>query len=184
MAGIAHRWLARTVGAAAAAVLIVGGTAGTTFAVETDRAVAGAEQWLPTFEMTAQYAVVASTHPDTEGCAGFEVIGTGTATGKPITNGTWTQDEVACTAVVPGKYDITGTATITESDGDKLNLSYRLEAPLTEDNLVYPSGSFVITGGTGEYQYATGNGKMDARVNLLDHSSVTCSLVGKIEYLG
>jgi hypothetical protein len=184
MAGLAHRWLTRTAGAATAAVMIVGGTAGVTFAAETDRTDARAEAWLPTFEMTANYAVVASTHPDTENCAGFEVIGTGTATGKPITNATWTQDEVACTAIVPGEYDIIGTATITESDGDKLNLSYRLAAPLTEDNLVYPTGSFVITGGTGEYQYATGNGKMDARVNLLDHSNVSCSLVGKIEYLG
>ncbi|MFD3608063.1 hypothetical protein ACFWXA_08300 [Streptomyces atroolivaceus] len=185
MTGLAHRWLVRTASTAAAAALIVGGTTGVTFAAETDRAAAPSIAWLPTVNITASYAVVATTHPDTEGCHGFEVLGTGTATGAPIQNGgTWTQVEEACTVTIPGKYDIRGTATIEESDGDQLRVSYQLSAPLTEDNLVYPSGTFKITGGVGNYQFAVGHGKMNARVNLLDHSSVTCTLLGDIQYAG
>ncbi|CAL9630166.1 hypothetical protein SUDANB176_06061 [Streptomyces sp. enrichment culture] len=184
MTGLAHRWSARAAGAATAALLIVGSAAGTAFAAEADRTAVRADGYLPTVDITAQYAVVATTHPDAEGCGGYEVIGTGTATGKPIDSGTWTQDEEACTVTVPGKYDIKGTATITESDGDELNVSYHLTAPLTEEHRVYPTGTFTITGGTGEYQFATGGGKMNAWVNLLDHDNVSCRLMGDIKYLG
>ncbi|NGO14841.1 hypothetical protein G5C60_46455 [Streptomyces sp. HC44] len=184
MTGLAHRWSARTASAVAAALLIAGSTAGTTFAAEADRAVVLADTPVPTVGITAKYAVVATTHPDTQGCQGFEVTGTGTATGAPIDSGTWTQDEVACTATIPGKYDIKGTAVMEESDGDKLNISYQLTAPLTDATLVHPTGTFKITGGTGEYEFAIGGGKMNARVNLLDHDNVTCKLTGMIEYLG
>ncbi|MCX4986239.1 hypothetical protein [Streptomyces sp. NBC_00572] len=173
MAGIAHRWTARIAGAAATAALIFGSTTGT----------AGAVTNPPTFDLGANYSVIATAHPDTVGCVGYKVTGTGTVVGKPVAAGsTWTQDEVACTATVPGQYDITGTATITESDGDKLFLSYHLTAPLTSDTMVYPSGTFTITRGEGSFEEATGGGKMNAQVNLLDHEHVSNTLSGYIRY--
>ncbi|MFF5923951.1 hypothetical protein ACFY8C_37345 [Streptomyces flavochromogenes] len=180
----AHRWLARAAGAAATAVLITGGTAGVTYAAETDREAASIVAYDPSVNSTANFAVVATTHPDTVGCNGYKVTGSGTASGKPTTGGTWTQDEVVCTATIPGKYDIKGTGTITESDGDKLTISYALTAPLTSDTLVYPTGTFKITGGTGNYAFATGSGKMNARVNLLDHDHVTSTIMGDILFTG
>ncbi|MFJ2938275.1 hypothetical protein ACIO8G_36690 [Streptomyces sp. NPDC087219] len=180
----AHMWLARTAGIAATAVLITGGTAGASFAAETDRAAATVVAYDPPVNSTANFAVVATTHPDTVGCNGYNVTGTGTATGKPTTGGTWTQTEVVCTATIPGKYDIKGTATITESDGDQLTLTYQLTAPLTADTLVYPTGTFQITGGTGNFAFATGSGKMNARVNLLDHDHVTSKMLGDIFFTG
>ncbi|MET9953372.1 hypothetical protein ABZ135_17730 [Streptomyces sp. NPDC006339] len=184
MAGLAHRWLTRSIGVATAAVLITGGAAGVTFAAESAPTVAAAETWLPSFEVTSKFGVVATTHPDTVGCDGYNVTGSGTSTGRPITSGTWTQTEVACKATIPGKWDIKGTGTITEPDGDKLHVSYQLTAPLTSDTMVYPTGTYKITGGTGNYQFATGTGKMNARVNMLDHSDVTSTMMGTIEYLG
>ncbi|MGA5198460.1 hypothetical protein [Streptomyces exfoliatus] len=176
--------MARTAGAVAASLLIIGGTAGTTFAAETDRTVSAADTWYPSVEVNNNFAVVATTHPDTVGCNGYNVTGSGTSTGRPIASGTWTQTEVACLGTIPGKWDIKGTASITEADGDKLNISYQLTAPVTSDTMVYPTGTFKITGGAGNYEFATGSGKMNARVNLLDHDHVSSSLLGEIQYLG
>ncbi|MFD9244588.1 hypothetical protein ACFV0D_22185 [Streptomyces sp. NPDC059556] len=184
MTRLAQRWFARTAGVSAATLLIAGGTAGVTFAAETDTAAASVVAFDPSVNSTANFAVIATTHPDTVGCNGYNVTGTGTASGKPTTGGTWTQDEVVCTATIPGKYDIKGTATITEADGDKLTLTYQLTAPLTADTLVYPTGTFSITGGTGNYAFATGSGKMNARVNLLDHDHVTSKIMGEILFTG
>ncbi|WP_395365036.1 hypothetical protein ACHGLA_30215 [Streptomyces sp. YH02] len=184
MTRFTNRWLARAAGVAAAAVLITGGTAGVTYATETDRAGIVADTWLPTVDITSNFGVHATTHPDTVGCNGYNVVGTGTATGKPVGTATWSQTEVVCLATIPGKYDIKGTLTLTEADGDKLNISYALTAPVTTDTLVYPTGTFTLTAGTGNYAMVRGSGKMNARVNLLDHDHVSATLVGNIEYLG
>ncbi|WP_347124490.1 hypothetical protein [Streptomyces sp. 21So2-11] len=168
-----------------AAVLIAGSTAGATFAAEADRTAKAAEAFLPTVDITSNFAVVATPHWDTVGCNGYKVVGKGTSIGKPLPNGgTWTQEEEACTATVPGKWDIKAKATITEPDGDKLNITYHLTAPVTQSNMVHPVGTFTITGGVGNYEFATGGGKMKARVNLLDHDHVSSTLVGDIQYLG
>ncbi|MFF1512289.1 hypothetical protein [Streptomyces sp. NPDC058326] len=171
MTGTIQRWTGRIAGTTAAAVLIVGGTTGTSFAIENP----------PTVDITANFGVVATTHPDTVGCDGYKVTGTGTATGKPVT-GTWTQTEDACTATVAGKYEIKGTAMVTEPDGDKFKISYHLTAPLTSDTMVYPTGTFSILRGEGTYEDATGGGQMSAQVNLLDHDHVTARLTGYIRF--
>ncbi|MEU6625973.1 hypothetical protein ABZ926_35135 [Streptomyces litmocidini] len=168
----------------AATVLIAGGTAGVTYAAGTGPSAVVAETYLPTVDITSNFAVVATAHPDTVGCNGYNVTGTGTSTGKPVSTATWAQKEVVCTATIPGKYDIKGTATMTEPDGDRLNISYALTAPLTSDTMVYPTGTFKIIGGSGNYEFATGSGRMTARVNLLDHDHVSSSLLGDILYLG
>lgn len=180
----ARRWSARMAGVVAGAVLITGGTAGATFAADTAPTAVTAATWLPTVDITNNFAVVATTHPDTVGCNGYNVTGKGTSTGKPVTSATWTQQEVVCTATLPGKYDIKGTATMTEPDGDKLVISYSLTAPLTSDTMVYPSGTFKILNGAGSYAFVSGSGKMTARVNLLDHDHVSSTLVGDIQYTG
>ncbi|MER5203475.1 hypothetical protein [Streptomyces sp. NPDC002825] len=184
MARVARHWSARMAGVVAGAVLIAGGTAGVTVAAETGTTAVTAGTYLPTVEITSNFAVVATTHPDTVGCNGYNVTGTGTSTGKPVTTATWAQKEVVCTATIPGKYDIRGTATMTEPDGDRLNISYALTAPLTSDTMVYPTGTFKIIGGSGTYEFAVGSGTMNARVNLLDHDHVSSSLLGDIQYLG
>ncbi|MEV7569130.1 hypothetical protein [Streptomyces tanashiensis] len=184
MKRVARRWPARIAGAAAGALLIAGGTTGVTFAAETGHTAAVAPAYFPTVDITSNFAVVATTHPDTVGCNGYNVTGTGTSTGKPVTSATWTQQEVVCTATLPGKYDIKGTATMTEADGDKLVISYSLTAPLTSDTMVYPSGTFKILNGAGSYAFVSGSGKMTARVNLLDHGHVSSTLLGDIQYTG
>ncbi|MFI1660837.1 hypothetical protein ACH4ZU_38905 [Streptomyces sp. NPDC020472] len=184
MARAARHWSARIAGVVAGTVLIAGGTAGVTYAAGTGPSALAAEAYLPTVDITSNFAVVATTHPDTVGCNGYNVTGTGTSTGKPVTTATWAQKEVVCTATIPGKYDIKGTATMTEPDGDRLNISYALTAPLTSDTMVYPTGTFKIIGGSGNYEFAAGSGKMTARVNLLDHDHVSSSLLGDIQYLG
>ncbi|WP_225804849.1 hypothetical protein [Streptomyces sp. NK15101] len=184
MARAARHWSTRMAGVVAGTVLIAGGTVGVTYAAETGPSAVAAETYLPSVEITSNFAVVATTHPDTVGCNGYNVTGTGTSTGRPVTTATWTQKEVVCTATIPGKYDIKGTATMTEPDGDRLNISYALTAPLTSDTMVYPTGTFKIIGGSGNYEFAAGSGKMNARVNLLDHDHVSSSLLGEIQYLG
>ncbi|CAM5265163.1 hypothetical protein STANM309S_00016 [Streptomyces tanashiensis] len=138
----------------AGAALIVGGTAGVSNAAVTPPPGATA------FTGTGNYGVVTSEHPDTTGCNGYKVVGSGTVTGNRITGGgTWTQKEDACTATVPGKLDINGTVTIKEADGDQLFFTYHLSAPLTADTMVYPTGTFTITGGTGSFDEAVGGGE-------------------------
>ncbi|MEU1228868.1 hypothetical protein [Streptomyces sp. NPDC005828] len=182
MARVTRHWSARMAGVVAGTLLITGGTAGVTFAAETSPSAVVA--YLPSVEITSNFAVVATPHPDTVGCNGYNVTGTGTSTGRPVTTATWAQKEVVCTATIPGKYDIKGTATMTQPNGDRLNISYALTAPLTSDTMVYPTGTFKIIGGTGNYEFAAGSGKMNARVNLLDHDHVSSSLLGEIQYLG
>lgn len=150
--------------------MIFGGMAGTSFAIENP----------PTVTISVNFGVVATTHPDTVGCNGYKVVGTGTAGGAPVSGATWAQDEVACTATIPGKYDIKGTATLTESDGDKLFISYELSAPLSSDTMVYPSGTFKILRGEGNFEDSTGGGTMNAKVNLLDHAHASATLTGYI----
>ncbi|MER6099457.1 hypothetical protein ABT154_27115 [Streptomyces sp. NPDC001728] len=177
MAGTTHRWLARIVGAAAAALMIAGTTTGTASAATT---VVGP----PPVEVTSNFGVVATTHPDTVGCNGYKVTGTGTSIGSPFADGgVWTQDEVVCTATVPGTYDINGTAMISRSNGDKLKISYHLSAPLTSATTVYPTGTFTILRGEGLYEDATGGGSMSATVNLLDHAHVTSQMSGYMRFL-
>ncbi|MGW8764149.1 hypothetical protein ACWGN5_16760 [Streptomyces sp. NPDC055815] len=184
MARVARHWSARIAGVVAGALLITGGTAGVTVAAQAGPSATAAETYLPTVEITSNFAVVATPHPDTVGCNGYNVTGTGTSTGRPVTTATWAQKEVVCTATIPGKYDIKGTATMTQPNGDRLNISYALTAPLTSDTMVYPTGTFKIIGGSGNYEFAAGSGKMSARVNLLDHEHVSSSLIGEIQYLG
>ncbi|WP_128984206.1 hypothetical protein [Streptomyces roseicoloratus] len=186
MARTGYRWSARLAGVVAGAVLIAGGTAGVTYAADaTGTDVRAETTWLPTVEINNTFAVVATPHPDTVGCDGFQVTGSGSSLGKPLGNGgTWSQTETACKATIPGKWDIKGTGTITEPNGEKLTISYSLTAPVTTDTMVYPTGTFTITGSTGNWAFARGGGKMSARVNMLDHSRVTSMLVGDIEYLG
>ncbi|MFJ6577679.1 hypothetical protein ACIQMY_17095 [Streptomyces sp. NPDC091368] len=182
MGRMVRHWSARIAGVIAATALVTGGTAGVTFAA--DHVPIPAPVYEPTVNITSNFAVVATTHPDTVGCNGYKVTGKGTSGGKPVTSATWTQDEVVCTATIPGKYDIKGTATMVEADGDQLTISYALTAPLTSATLVYPSGTFKITGGTGNYAFVIGSGKMNARVNLLDHDHVSNALLGDIKYTG
>ncbi|MFF8380251.1 hypothetical protein ACF07V_29435 [Streptomyces sp. NPDC015661] len=184
MARAARHWSVRIAGVVAGAVLIAGGTVGVTVAAEPGPSAVATGTYLPTVEITSNFAVVATVHPDTVGCNGYNVTGAGTSTGRPVTTATWAQKEVVCTATIPGKYDIKGTATMTEPDGDRLDISYALTAPLTSDTMVYPTGTFKITGGAGNYEFAAGSGKMSARVNLLDHDHVSSSLLGEIQYLG
>ncbi|CAM5615449.1 hypothetical protein GCM10010222_47220 [Streptomyces tanashiensis] len=161
----------------AGAALIVGGTAGVSNAAVTPPPGATA------FTGAGNYGVVTSEHPDTTGCNGYKVVGSGTVTGNRITGGgTWTQKEDACTATVPGKWDINGTVTIKEADGDQLFFTYHLSAPLTADTMVYPTGTFTITGGTGSFDEAVGGGKMNATVNLLDKDHVSAVLDGSMGF--
>ncbi|MFJ7984434.1 hypothetical protein [Streptomyces sp. NPDC096351] len=170
MAGNTRRRAARAAGLGAATALVFGLTTGTSFAIENP----------PTVTISVNFGVVATTHPDTVGCNGYKVTGAGTAGGAPVNGAVWAQDETACTATVPGKYDIKGTATLTESDGDKLYISYELSAPLTSDTMVYPSGTFKILKGEGNFEDSTGGGQMSAKVNLLDHDHASATLTGYI----
>lgn len=176
MARIAHRRSARIAGVMAGAALIVGGTTGVSNAATTPPGATA-------FTGLGNYGVVTTTHPDATGCNGYKVVGSGTVTGNRITGGgTWSQKEDACTATVPGKWDINGSVTITEADGDQLFFTYHLSAPLTSDNLVYPTGTFTITGGTGSFDEAVGGGKMNASVNLLDKAHVSANLDGSMGF--
>ena len=79
MTSSVHPWPARVAVAAAATLLITGGTAGAAFAAETEGAAPAVVAYDPPVNSTANFAVVATTHPDTVGCNGYNVTGTGTA---------------------------------------------------------------------------------------------------------
>ncbi|WP_369142684.1 hypothetical protein [Streptomyces sp. R44] len=177
MATLALRRSARIAGALAGAALIVGATTGVSNAATTPPPGATA------FTGTANYGVTTSTHPDTVGCNGYKVVGSGTVTGNRIAGtGTWSQTEDACTATVPGQWDINGKVTVTQTDGSHLYFTYHLSAPVTSSNMVYPSGTFTITGGDGSFDEAVGGGKMNATVNLLDKAHVTAALDGSMGF--
>ncbi|MFI1766238.1 hypothetical protein ACH41H_29885 [Streptomyces sp. NPDC020800] len=167
-----RRSLARGAGAIAAALLIAGTASGPTQA---------ADRHQQPFHISANFAATVVVDPDALTCGGFDVTAQGTATGKPIgAGGTWQDTEKACTLTYPGHYDINGTAIVGAADGDRITLDYHLTAPLTDGTTVYPSGTFTIKGGTGEYAHATGDGKMSAVVNLLDTAHVSATLKGSI----
>ncbi|KUM92559.1 hypothetical protein AQI88_30735 [Streptomyces cellostaticus] len=131
--------------------------------------------------INANFAATVVVDPDSLTCGGFDVTAQGTATGSPIgAKGTWQDQETACTLPLPGHYDINGTAIIGARDGDQISLGYHLTAPLTDGTTVYPSGTFWIKGGTGEYAHASGGGTMNAVVNLLDTAHVSATLDGSI----
>ncbi|AYN42583.1 hypothetical protein D9753_31015 [Streptomyces dangxiongensis] len=167
-----RQWLARSTGATAAALLLAGYTAGATHA---------ADQHGHDMNITAHFAATVSADPDTVTCGGFDVTAQGRAAGTPIGgNGTWQDQEKACTLSLPGQYDINGTAVIGAGAGNTITLTYHLTAPLTENPVVHPSGTYLVIGGTGAYASATGGGRMNSVVNLKDTSHVTASLHGTL----
>ncbi|MFD0077325.1 hypothetical protein ACFVIY_33330 [Streptomyces sp. NPDC127166] len=177
MATLTRRWSARIAGVMAGAALVVGGATGVSNAAVTPPPG-------PTpFDAVGKYGVTTTTHPDTVGCNGYKVVGSGTVTGNRI-NGTatWSQTEDACTATVAGQWDINGKVTITQTDGSHLYFTYHLNAPLTSDTMVYPTGKFTITGGDGSFDEAVGGGNMNATVNLLDKDHVTANLSGSMGF--
>ncbi|WP_225804848.1 hypothetical protein [Streptomyces sp. NK15101] len=177
MATLTRRWSARIAGAMAGAALVVGGTTGVSNAAVTPPP--GASP----FDALGKYGVVTSEHPDTVGCNGYKVVGSGTVTGNRINGtGTWSQTEDACTATVPGKWDINGKLTLTQSDGSHLYITYHVSAPLTSDPMVYPTGTFTITGGDGVFDEAVGSGTMNTTVNLLDKEHVSAALSGSMGF--
>ncbi|MEU2065082.1 hypothetical protein [Streptomyces sp. NPDC013455] len=167
-----RHWVARAGGVTAAALLVAGTTAGATHATE---------EQSRNIRITAHFAATVAENPDTVNCGGFDVTAQGTAAGAPLGGkGTWQDEETACTRTLPGKYDINGTAVVVDTDGDRLTLAYHLTAPLSEDPVVHPSGTFQVTGGTGDYANATGSGTMNAVVNLKDTSHVSARLHGSL----
>ncbi|MFJ7152777.1 hypothetical protein ACIQVT_32070 [Streptomyces sp. NPDC100445] len=167
-----RQWPARTLGATAAALLLAGYPVGAAHATA---------QHGRDMNITAHFAAIVSADPDTVTCGGFDVTAQGSAAGAPIGgNGTWQDQEKACTLSLPGQYDINGTAVIGAGAGNTITLTYHLTAPLTETPVVHPSGTYLVTGGTGAYAYATGGGRMNAVVDLKDTSHVSASLHGTL----
>lgn len=161
---------ARVTGASIAALLMAGSTASAAYADDRQDV-----------DITANYAAAIIPDPSTLTCGGFDVSANGTASGSPIgTNGTWQDYETVCALTLPGQYDINGTAVIGASDGDQISIGYHVTAPVSEGSTIYPSGTFWINGGTGEYAHATGGGTVSAVVNLLDTSHVSATLIGSI----
>jgi hypothetical protein len=157
---------------AAAALLVAGTSAGVTHA---------ADQHSHDINITANFAATIIVDPTALTCGGFDVASQGTAAGSPIgSGGTWRNQESACLLTQLGDYTINGTAVIQATDGGSIDISYHVAASLLDGVVVHPTGTFQVTGGTGEYANATGGGTMAVVVPLLDTAHVSATLAGSI----
>jgi len=90
-------------------------------------------------------------------CAGFSLATAGTVKGTHIGQGSWSGTECV------GATD-TGQAALTAADGAQLFLTFAVitSAPPDANGLIYPRGTFTITGGTGRFAGSSGGGTLTA----------------------
>jgi hypothetical protein len=79
----------------------------------------------------------------------------------------------------PGGLANTETDTLTAADGDMLALTSTNVACPIGSGVFHGSGHWVVTGGTGRFQGATGAGTIDGSVDLA-HGTFACMLTGNI----
>lgn len=93
-------------------------------------------------------------------CAGFQLAATGTVQGTEMGIGTWAGTECI------GATD-TGRAALTASDSSQLFLTFVVTSgPPDANGVIYPTGTFTITGGEGRFEGATGGGNLTSVANV------------------
>lgn len=96
---------------------------------------------------------------------------------------TWTTHETVNLCTNPDGADVNGTFALTAANGDQVFGTYQTLAQLNfATNQVSAFGDFIITGGTGRFQGASGSGTIGADGSLLPPFSVVGGQVGRIIY--
>jgi hypothetical protein len=120
----------------------------------------------------ARFHVVTSLGPvlSTGSCPGefdLPLSSAGTVLGTQVGNGTWTDNECLSLDFSNGVRFIThGQAVLTAADGAQLLVAYDTTSGLPVNQVLYESGTFTITGGTGRFDGSTGGGTISAAVNV------------------
>ena len=119
---------------------------------------------------------------DTSACAlANSEHGTGHATHLGAI--TWTSEETVNICAGPDGAEVTGEIVITAANGDQLFASYETLAQLDFGaNQVRARGEFQITGGTGRFADATGQGTIGAEGSLSPPFELVGSMSGRISY--
>ena len=116
---------------------------------------------------------------------GFRITGSATASGTGIgESGLFTTSELARPDYQTGINHVDGEAVVRASDGDELYIHYFGESPVPnmETGDFADDLQFAITGGTGQFQGATGSGRLTAHGNVNDRPCIVEShLEGTIE---
>jgi hypothetical protein len=98
-------------------------------------------------------------------------------------NATWESTETANFCTNPEGVDVVGEFTLTAANGDKVFGTYTtLLHPNFETQTLSASGQYVVTGGTGRFDGATGGGLIVATGSLAPPFGVTGAMNGTISY--
>lgn len=130
--------------------------------------------------LSVSAAYDATPVPDAS-CGGFRVTGIGTASGTQLgEHGTWHDEECASLTALPGSVVIHGNLVLGASDGDEIFISYDVTSPDPDaSGAIHPSGTFTVTGGTGHFEGASGEGTLDASGSVVNPAT-TAKLEGAI----
>jgi len=97
--------------------------------------------------------------------------------------GTWGSEEVVNFCSNPAGADVDGKFVITAANGEQIFGVYRTLAHLDfGTNTITALGRYEITGGTGRFEGAKGEGDISASGSLLPPFEVTGGLFGRISY--
>jgi len=108
---------------------------------------------------------------------------TGTGRAAHLGKITWESDEVVHLGPAPGQGVVQGEITLTAADGDQVFATYQTVADFDfVNNMVTALGRFEITGGTGRFRGATGEGVIAAEGSLLPPFALKGTLHGEIAY--
>lgn len=96
---------------------------------------------------------------------------------------TWESTETANFCTNPEGVDVVGEFTLTAANGDKVFGTYTtLLHPNFDAQTLSASGQYVITGGTGRFEHASGGGLIVATGSLAPPFGVTGAMNGTISY--
>ena len=96
---------------------------------------------------------------------------------------TWVSSETVNLCSNPAGGDVVGQLTITAANGDAVTFSYQTLAHLDfATNEVSAAGNWMISGGTGRFDGATGHGVITANGSLLPPFGVIAGMSGVIAY--
>jgi hypothetical protein len=119
-------------------------------------------------------------------CGGFRITGLAAASGTHVgSKGTMRADE--CSRPDGPINHVDGQAVVTATGGDEIAIHYYGDAPAADaSGAIHEDLTFVITGGTGHFEDATGGGRLTTNgvINFFGPTLVTAHLDGTIKLHG
>jgi hypothetical protein len=142
---------------------------------------ASAQGAMPNFHIVAPGPVAFAFEPFP--CGGYRITGLAPASGTHVgSKGTMKASE--CSQPDGPVNHVDGNAVVTATGGDKIAIHYFGDAPAADATGAFHEDlTFVITGGTGQFEDATGGGRLTTNgvINFFGPTLVTAHLDGTIK---